>query len=143
MPKFSLISRTPVKSQSLNRLIGLLRNSNNGRSPRIIRPDKAQKLAKAVLPVAETYHRVKWLGFKNISDNVSLGVGNHRGMHFMSESVLWVSKYQIEKRRVPMLTLIHHMVHQIASLVKILLNEQGLVEAKRKMHWMLCNQDML
>ena len=64
-------------------------------------------------------------------------------MHFMPESVLWVGKYQIEKRRVPMLTLIHHMVYQIASLVKILLNEQGLVEAKRKMHWMLCNQDML
>ena len=95
-------------------------------------PEKAQKLAKVVLPVAETYHRVKWLGLDNIPDEVFLGVGNHTGMHFMPESVLWVGKYQITNRRIPMLTLIHHMAHQIASLVKIPLNELGLVEAKRK-----------
>jgi 1-acyl-sn-glycerol-3-phosphate acyltransferase len=95
-------------------------------------PDNAQKLAKAVLPIEETYHRVKWLGLETIPDEVFLGIGNHRGMHFMLESVLWVGKCQMENRRIPMLTLVHHKLHQLASLVKVPLNELGLLEAKRK-----------
>lgn len=95
-------------------------------------PKKAQNLAKVVLPIAETYHRVKWLGLENIPEEVFLGVGNHTGMHFMPESVLWVAKYQNENRPIPMLTLIHHMAHRIANLFKFPVNELGLLEAKRK-----------
>jgi 1-acyl-sn-glycerol-3-phosphate acyltransferase len=95
-------------------------------------PKKAKKVAEAVLPIAELYHRVKWLGLENIPDEVFLGVGNHTGMHFMPESVLWVGKYQVEDRAVPMVTLIHHMAHRLANLVKFPVNELGLLEAKRE-----------
>ena len=93
---------------------------------------KAQKLAKAVLPVAEMYHRAKWLGLENIPEEVFLGVGNHTGMHFMPESVLWVAKYQNEERSIPMLTLIHHMAHRLANMLKMPVNELGLLEATRQ-----------
>jgi 1-acyl-sn-glycerol-3-phosphate acyltransferase len=95
-------------------------------------PKKAQKLAQVVLPIAEMYHRAKWLGLENIPDEVFLGVGNHTGMHFMPESVLWVAKYQVEDRPIPMLTLIHHMTHRIAKLLNFPVNELGLLEAKRQ-----------
>ena len=93
---------------------------------------KAQLVAKTIVPVAEMYHCVKWLGWENIPDEVFLGVGNHTGMHFMPESVLWVGKYQLENRPIPMLTLIHHMTHRLAKMAKLPVNELGLLEAKRQ-----------
>ncbi|MCF8463732.1 MAG: hypothetical protein K9G41_02755 [Flavobacteriales bacterium] len=95
-------------------------------------PEKARKVAKMVLPIAELYHRVKWLGLENIPDEVFLGAGNHTGMHFMPESVLWVGKYQFEERPVPMLTLIHHITHRLASMLKFPVHELGLLEANRQ-----------
>lgn len=94
-------------------------------------PEKARKVAKATLPVMETYHRAKWLGLENIPERVFLGVGNHTGMHFMPESMLWVAKYQSEERKIPMLTLIHHMTHRLARTVKLPVNELGFLEANR------------
>ena len=91
----------------------------------------ARKVAKLYLPVLETYHRVKWNGLDNIPKEVFLGVGNHTGMHFMPESLLWLSKYHSEERQVPMLTLIHHMTHHLGRMAKLPVNELGFLEAKR------------
>lgn len=92
---------------------------------------KARKVAKWYLPIIETYHRAKWIGLENIPDEVFLGVGNHTGMHFMPESLLWVAKYHSQPRPIPMFTLIHHMTHHLASLVKLPVNELGFLEASR------------
>ncbi|MBI1286486.1 MAG: hypothetical protein GC178_02805 [Flavobacteriales bacterium] len=93
-------------------------------------PNLARKVAKLYLPVLEKYHRAKWLGLQNIPDDVFLGVGNHSGMHFMPESLLWLAKYHSESRGVPMLTLIHHMTHHLATMVKLPVNELGFLEAR-------------
>ncbi|MCB9204225.1 MAG: 1-acyl-sn-glycerol-3-phosphate acyltransferase [Flavobacteriales bacterium] len=94
--------------------------------------DLARKVAKLFLPILEFYHRAKWIGLENIPDEVFLGVGNHTGMHFMPESLLWVAKYQSERRTVPMLTLIHHMTHRLATMGRLPVNELGFLEAKRE-----------
>ncbi len=98
----------------------------------LFEPEKARKVAKVVLPVVETYHRAKWIGLESIPDEVFLGVGNHTGMHFMPEALLWVGKYQNEEREIPMLTLIHHMTHQLANMAKLPVNELGFLEASRQ-----------
>ncbi len=91
----------------------------------------ANKVARLYLPVLETYHRAKWLGLQNIPDKPFLGAGNHTGMHFMPEAMLWLSKYYSVERSVPMLTLIHHMTHHLGRLVKLPVNELGFLEAKK------------
>lgn len=91
----------------------------------------ATKVAKFYLPILETYHRAKWTGLENIPDVPFLGVGNHTGMHFMPESLLWLSKYHYEERDVPMLTLIHQMTHRLSRMIKLPVNELGFVEARR------------
>jgi 1-acyl-sn-glycerol-3-phosphate acyltransferase len=68
---------------------------------------------------------------ENIPDTVFLGVGNHTGMHFMPESLLWLSKYHATERPIPMLTLIHHMTHHLGRMVHLPVNELGFLEAKR------------
>lgn len=93
-------------------------------------PKMARKVAKLYLPILETYHRAKFLGLENIPSEAFLGVGNHTGMHFMPESLLWLSKYHSEERSVPMLTLIHHMTHLFGRLVHLPVNELGFLEAK-------------
>jgi 1-acyl-sn-glycerol-3-phosphate acyltransferase len=93
--------------------------------------DLARKVAKVYLPILETYHRAKWIGLENIPEEVFLGVGNHTGMHFMPESLLWVAKYHSERRSVPMLTLIHHMTHRLAMSAKLPVNRLGFLEARR------------
>jgi 1-acyl-sn-glycerol-3-phosphate acyltransferase len=92
----------------------------------------ARKVAKLYLPVLEFYHRAKWIGLDNIPEEVFLGVGNHTGMHFMPESLLWVAKYHSERRFVPMLTLIHHMTHQLTVKAGLPVNELGFLEANRE-----------
>ena len=91
----------------------------------------ATKVAKLYLPIIETYHRAKFLGLENIPDEPFLGAGNHTGMHFMPEALLWLSKYHSEGRKVSMLTLIHHMTHHLGRLVKLPVNELGFMEARR------------
>jgi len=91
----------------------------------------ATKVAKMYLPVLETYHRATWHGLDNIPDEPFLGVGNHTGMHFMPESLLWINKYHSEPRMVPMLTLIHHLTHLLGRSVKLPVNELGFLEARR------------
>jgi 1-acyl-sn-glycerol-3-phosphate acyltransferase len=94
-------------------------------------PKCAHKVAKTTLPIFETYHRTSWHGLENIPDEVFLGVGNHTGMHFMPESFLWLAKYHAEIRNVPMLTLVHHMIHDIGLTLRLPVNELGFVEANR------------
>lgn len=94
-------------------------------------PKLARKVAKLYLPVLETYHRAKWFGLENIPDEVFLGVGNHTGMHFMPESLLWLAKYHSGDHYIPMLTLIHHMTHHLGRMVKLPVNELGFLEARR------------
>lgn len=98
----------------------------------LFEPERARKLANLLLPVMETYHRAKWYGLENIPDRNFLGVGNHTGMHFMPESLLWVAKYHSEERAVPMFTLVHHMTHLLARLIKLPANELGALEASRE-----------
>ena len=93
--------------------------------------DMANKVARLYLPILETYHRAKWLGLENIPDEPFLGAGNHTGMHFMPESLLWLSKYHSVDRSIPMLTLIHRMTHHLSQLVKLPVNELGFLEAKK------------
>lgn len=90
----------------------------------------ATKVAKMYLPILETYHRATWHGLENIPDAPFLGVGNHTGMHFMPESLLWITKYHSEPRSVPMLTLIHHLTHLLGRTVKLPVNELGFLEAR-------------
>lgn len=94
--------------------------------------ERARKIAKLYLPVIETYHRAKWIGLENIPDHVFLGVGNHTAMHFMPESFLWLAKYHSQHRPVKMLTLIHHMMHQLTSVIGLPVNELGFLEASRE-----------
>lgn len=94
-------------------------------------PKKAHQLATYTLPIFELYHRAKWIGLENIPDEVFLGVGNHTGMHFMPESFLWLAKYHAQHRSVSMLTLIHHMIHDIGLTLKLPVNELGFIEATR------------
>ena len=98
----------------------------------LFEPERARKLANFLLPIMETYHRVTWYGLENIPDRNFLGVGNHSGMHFMPESLLWVAKYHSEERSVPMFTLVHHMTHLLAKWVKLPANEFGALEASRE-----------
>lgn len=98
----------------------------------LFEPHLARKAAKLILPITETYHRAKWIGLENIPNEVFLGVGNHTGMHFMPEAMLWVGKYQSEERPVSMMTLVHHMVQLAAHWVKLPFNELGFLEANRQ-----------
>ncbi len=97
----------------------------------LFNPALANRVAKLYLPILENYHRTKWVGLENIPDEPFLGAGNHTGMHFMPESLLWLSKYHAEERSVPMLTLIHHMTHHLGRMVKLPVNELGFLEARR------------
>lgn len=93
--------------------------------------EMARKVAKIHLPILEAYHRATWKGLENIPEVPFLGAGNHTGMHFMPESFLWLAKYHFEERKVPMLTLIHHMTHRLGRMVKLPVNELGFLEARR------------
>jgi 1-acyl-sn-glycerol-3-phosphate acyltransferase len=85
--------------------------------------------AKLYLPVLEKYHRAKFAGLENIPETPFLGVGNHSGMHFMPESLLWLTKYHSMNNRVHMVTLIHNITHKFGSLIKFPLQDFGFVEA--------------
>lgn len=92
-------------------------------------PKLTANAAKLYLPVLEKYHRAKFLGFGNIPQTSFLGVGNHGGMHFMPESLLWITKYHSMNPRVHMATLIHNISHKLGSLIKLPLSNFGLIEA--------------
>jgi 1-acyl-sn-glycerol-3-phosphate acyltransferase len=92
-------------------------------------PKLVVNAAKLYLPVLEKYHRAKFLGFEHIPQTPFLGVGNHSGMHFMPESLLWLTKYHSMNNKVHMVTLIHNLSHKLGSLLKLPLKDFGLVEA--------------
>lgn len=94
-------------------------------------PERARKVGRMTLPIFELYYRAKWYGLENIPDDVFLGVGNHTGLHYMPESYLWLAKYHSEERNIPMVTLIHHMIHDLAVGVNLPVNELGFIEATR------------
>jgi len=96
------------------------------------KPDVARKIAKWYLPILKTYYRAEFKGLENIPDVPFLGVGNHLGMWFMPESFLWGAKYQSEERKIPMLTLVHHMLRHIADLAHLPVDDLGLLEATRE-----------
>ncbi len=85
--------------------------------------------AKLYLPVLEKYHRAKFLGLENIPEKPFLGVGNHSGMHFMPESLLWIAKYHSMDNNVHMVTLIHNLSHKLGSMLKLPLSDFGFIEA--------------
>ena len=92
----------------------------------------AHSIAKAYLPVVSAYHRAEFIGMENIPENAFLAVGNHSGMHFMPESMLWLSKYHSEHRQVGMYTLIHRFTHHFAEMLHIPLAKLGLLEANKE-----------
>ncbi|MCG3165089.1 MAG: hypothetical protein POELPBGB_00850 [Bacteroidia bacterium] len=85
--------------------------------------------AKLYLPVLEKYHRARFLGLENIPETPFLGVGNHGGMHFMPESLLWLTKYHSMNPDVHMVTLIHNLSHKLGKFLKLPLSDFGLIEA--------------
>ncbi len=95
-------------------------------------PSLTQKLARLWLPILERYYRVQYRGLENIPEIPFLGVGNHLGMYFMPESYIWGTKYHSEERKVPMLTLIHHLFHHVAEMLKMPVDDLGLLEATRQ-----------
>lgn len=87
------------------------------------------KIARLYLPVLEKYHRAKFIGLENIPQIPFLGVGNHGGMHFMPESLLWITKYHSMNNNIHMVTLIHNLSHRLGSMLKLPLNNFGFIEA--------------
>ena len=94
--------------------------------------DLARKIATAYLPIISKYHRAEFLGMENIPNTPFLAVGNHSGMHFMPESLLWLSKYHSEHRQVDMFTLIHKFTHKIGEFAHLPLKKMGLLEANKE-----------
>ncbi len=92
-------------------------------------PKLTGKAARLYLPVLEKYHRAKFLGLDNIPQTPFLGVGNHGGLHFMPESLLWLTKYHSMDNRVHMVTLIHNISHKLGRMLKLPLYHFGLIEA--------------
>lgn len=92
-------------------------------------PKIVSNAARLYLPVLEKYHRAKFLGLENIPQKPFLGVGNHSGMHFMPESLLWITKYHSMDNNVHMITLIHNLAHKLGKMIKLPLSDFGLIEA--------------
>ena len=94
-------------------------------------PELVHRIAKYYLPVVEKYHRAEFLGFDNIPDGPFLAVGNHTGVHFMPESLLWLSKYHSDPSNRPMYTLVHDFAYKLASQFRIPLHTLGILDAEK------------
>ena len=93
------------------------------------KPELAAKLAEMYLPLIETYHRAQYRGMENIpAEEPFVSVGNHGGVHFMPEALLWVAKYQSLRRTVPMLTLSNSTINYLLQKIGLPLNQLGLVD---------------
>ncbi|MFC2176733.1 1-acyl-sn-glycerol-3-phosphate acyltransferase [Bacteroidota bacterium] len=92
-------------------------------------PELMRKIAHVYLPLLKSYYRAEFKGLENIPDTPFLGVGNHLGMHFIPEYYLWAGMYHSEERKVPMLTLVHHMVSHLASMLNLPMDSFGFIEA--------------
>ena len=92
-------------------------------------PKLVSNAANLYLPLLEKYHRAKFLGLENIPEIPFLGVGNHSGMHFMPESLLWITKYHSMNKEVHMVTLIHNLANKLGKMIKLPLSDFGLIEA--------------
>lgn len=94
-----------------------------------LNPELTAKVAKLYLPVLEKYHRAKFKGLDNIPERAFLGIGNHSGIHFMPESLLWGAKYHSMKPRVHMMSLTHNITYLAGKFLKLPLKDFGIVEA--------------
>jgi 1-acyl-sn-glycerol-3-phosphate acyltransferase len=92
----------------------------------------AEKTAKRLLPVLEKYFRVKWKGLDNIPTTSFLGVGNHLGVHFMPESFLWVGKCHTLDHVPAMKVLVHRVLHDASTILKLPKKEFGILNASHK-----------
>jgi len=89
----------------------------------------AKKSAKILKPLLEKYYRAKFIGIENIPDTPFLGIGNHLGVYFMPEALLWMGKYYHMESKPPMKVLVHHVLHEISSFLKLPEKEFGILEA--------------
>lgn len=94
-------------------------------------PDLVHKIAKLYLPLIEKYHRAEFLGMENIPDGSFLAAGNHTGVHFMPESLLWLAKYHSDSSRRPMYTLVHDFAYRLAEKLRIPLHALGVLDAEK------------
>lgn len=86
-------------------------------------------LAGLYLPVIEKYHRATFKGMENTPvDTPFVAVGNHGGVHFMPEALLWITNYHAQKRAIPMLTLTKRKLHHLARRIHLPVNRLGLVD---------------
>lgn len=88
-----------------------------------------KKTAKLITPLLEKYYRAKFIGLENVPSTPFLGIGNHLGVYFMPEAFLWVGKYYGLDNKPPMKILVHHVLHEISSLLKLPESEFGLLDA--------------
>ena len=91
-----------------------------------------RKISHLLLPIFEKYFRVEYIGLENIPNTPFLGVGNHLGVYFMPETYLWLGKYHSLNSKPPMKVLVHKMLHNIYSAIKIPEKELGILEASPK-----------
>lgn len=89
----------------------------------------AKKTAQLLLPIFEKYYRAKYIGLENIPETPFLGVGNHLGVYFIPEAFLWVGKYHTLDSKAPMNVLVHHMLHEISSFLKLPESKFGILDA--------------
>ena len=92
----------------------------------------ARKTAKRLLPVLEKYFRVHWKGLDNIPASPFLGVGNHLGVHFLPESFLWIGKCHTLDHTPPMKVLVHKVIHDASTILKLPKKEFGILNASHE-----------
>lgn len=97
--------------------------------PEDLNPDITVSVARLYLPILTKYHRAKFFGFDNIPEKPFLAVGNHSGIHFMPESMLWFAKYHSNKPKVHMMTLSHNITYKAGKFLKLPLKDFGIIEA--------------
>jgi len=86
-------------------------------------------VSRLYLPVLTRYHRAKFYGFENIPDKPFLAAGNHSGIHFMPESLLWYGKYYSMEPKIQMMTLSHNITYNAGKFLKLPLKNFGIIEA--------------
>ncbi|MCF8257875.1 MAG: hypothetical protein K9J06_09985 [Flavobacteriales bacterium] len=94
-------------------------------------PELVHRLALWYLPVIGKYHRAEFLGLENIPDSAFLAAGNHTGVHFMPETMLWLSKYHSDASRRPMYTLVHDFAYKLAKRLRLPLHALGILDAEK------------
>lgn len=92
-------------------------------------PEFAVNVAELYLPISEKYHRAEYRGLENIpSADPFVSVGNHGGVHFMPEALLWITKYRSEHRSIPLLALSNGTINFLLEKVGLPLGRLGVVD---------------